>query len=419
MKNQTVAVIMVIGIVLAFLAGVGTSTVVLKGGSSSGTSATATPIGAYQARCPPPGEQLLLISDQYANGQLFSDWYNCFGSPSSFNLRANEIGLRSNYNQTGYGQTGDLEIPAFNIIATVMNITTDQRTTCTVIAQNITSCTYPSPLEGSISFAAYGPSWPRLQMSPTYYLCTVSNETLCSYSHITVPYQSCVNFTCVGTPFCDLGSHACNFDVSNVGTMTGNVTSCNIGNDAAASPTKSNPARVSPTFLGYGAGELVCSFNSFPDGASVGQHMLGTLTTGGGQVVTWKGTYVIEDNPPVGSPAKIGGFHFNGSVSPDTLVAYFYLKDSKGANVVSDGIVNLEIWNNQNASVFHGSYSISVSDFKVYSFQAAGGGMSWGYSIYFQPGEVGGGTGWGTAAITLTISGGTSMSATSSAIDLN
>jgi hypothetical protein len=146
--------------------------------------------------------------------------------------------------------------------------------------------------------------------------------------------------------------------------------------------------------------------------------MLGTITTGNGQVVTWKGTYVIEDNPPVGSPAKIGGFYFNGSVSAGTLVAYFYLNDSKGANIVSDGIVNLKIWNSQNASVFHGSFAISASDFKVYSFQAAGGGLLWGYAIYFQPELVGGGTGLGTAAMTLTTNGGTSMSATCSGVDL-
>jgi hypothetical protein len=147
--------------------------------------------------------------------------------------------------------------------------------------------------------------------------------------------------------------------------------------------------------------------------------MLGTLITGSGQIVTWRGTYAIEDNPPVGSPAKIGAFYFNGSVSAGTLVAYFYLNDSKGANVVSDGIVDLKIWNSQNALVFSGSYAISASDFKVYSFQAADDGMLWGYAIYFQQGQVGGGTGWGTAALTLTINGGTNMSATSSAVDLN
>ena len=127
---------------------------------------------------------------------------------------------------------------------------------------------------------------------------------------------------------------------------------------------------------------------------------------------------MIEDNPPVGSPAKIGAFYFNGSLSAGTLVAYFYLNGSKGANVVSDGIVNLII-DNQNGSVFHGSFAISASDFKVYSFQAAGGGMLWGYAIYFQPGDVPGGTGLGTAAMTLTTKGGTSMSATCSAVDLD
>jgi len=419
MKNGTVAIVLVVVIVLAFSAGLGSSTVILRGGTSSATASKATPISAYQTRCPAPGEQLLLLSDQYANGQLSSEWYNCFSSPLAFNLRADEIGLRSNYNETGGGQTGDLEIPAYNIIATVMNITTDQRTTCKVSAQNITTCTYPSVPEGSISFAAYGPSWPRLQMSPVYSLCTVSNDTLCNYSHITVPYQSCVNFTCVGTPSCDLGSHLCRFDVTNIGTIMGNVTSCDIGNDTATSPTKSNPAQVSPTFLGYGGAELICSFNSFPEGSSVGQHMLGTITTGNGQVVTWKGTYAIEDNPPVGSPAKIGAFYFNGSVSAGTLVAYFYLNDSKGANVVSNGNVNLKIWDGQNALVFNGDYSISASDFKVYSFQAVGGGMLWGYAIYFQPGDEVGGTGTGTATMTLTTNGGTSMSATSSGVDLD
>ena len=418
MKNKTVAVIMVMVIVLAFLAGLGSSTVVLRGGSSSATSAKVTPISAYQARCPSPDEQLLLISDQYANGQLFSDWYNCFGSAINFDVTANEIGLRPNYNETGQGQTGNMEIPAYNIIATSMNITTDQGSTCTVSVQNVTTCTYPSVPEGNISFTAYQPSWPRLQMSPTYYLCTVSNKTLCSYSHITVPYQSCVNFTCVGTPFCDLGSHVCTFDVTNVGTVMGNVTSCNIGNDAATSPTKGNPSQISPAFLGISAAELTCSFNSFPEGASVGQHMLGTLTTSNGQTVTWRGTYVIEDNPPVGSPTKIGAFYFNGSLSAGTLAAYFYLNDSKGANVVSDGIVNLII-DNQNGSVFRGSFAISASDFRVYSFQPAGEGMLWGYAIYFQPEDVVGGTGWGTAAMTLTTSGGTSMSATCSAVDLD
>jgi len=404
---------------LAYLAGLGSSTVVLGGGGSSVTSARATPNSAYQARCPPPGEQLLLISDQYANGQLFSDWYNCFGSTLNFGLTANEIGLSSNYNETGQGQTGDLEIPAYNTMAAVMNITVDQGPTCTVSVQNITTCTYPSVPEGNISFAAYQPSWPRLQMSPTYYLCTVSNKTLCGYSHITVPYQSCVNFTCMGTPFCDLGSHVCTFNVRNVGTITGNVTSCSIGSDTATSPTKGNPTRVSPIFLGVVAAELTCSFSSFPEGASVGQHMLGSLTTGNGQVATWKGTYVIEDNPPVGSPTKIGTFYFNGSVSAGTLVAYFYLNDSKGANVVSDGLVYLKIWNSQNGLVFNGSYSISTSDYKVYSFQAAGGGMLWGYAIYFQPGQVGGGAGRGEATMTLIGNGGNSMSATCSDVDLN
>ena len=421
MKNGTVAVIIVIVIVLAYLAGFGSSTLILRVGSSTSSSSTIsnTPIGAYQARCPAPGEQLLLISDQYSNGQLFSDWYNCIDSPVTFTLSANEIGLRSNFNETGQGQTGDLEVSAYNIIDAIMNITTDQSTTCKVSVLNVTTCTYPSVPEGNMSFAAYQPSWPGLQMSPTYYLCTVSNETLCSYSHITVPYQSCVNFTCQGTPFCDLGTHVCTFNVRNVGTITGNVTSCNIGNDTATSPTSSNPTLVSPTFLGIVASGLTCSFNSFPEGASVGQHMLGTITSGNGQVVTWKGTYVIEDNPPVGSPAKIGGFYFNGSVSAGTLVAYFYLNDSNGANVVSDGLVDMKIWTSQNALVFSGSYAISASDFRVYSFQAAGGGMLWGYAIYFQPGDEVGGTGLGTATMTLTTNGGTSMSATCSAVDLD
>ena len=42
MKNETVAIIMVIGIVLAFLAGLGSSTVVLRGGSTSGATSSST-----------------------------------------------------------------------------------------------------------------------------------------------------------------------------------------------------------------------------------------------------------------------------------------------------------------------------------------------------------------------------------------
>jgi len=42
MRNQTVAVIIVAVIVLAFLAGLGSSTVLLKGGSASGTTSSST-----------------------------------------------------------------------------------------------------------------------------------------------------------------------------------------------------------------------------------------------------------------------------------------------------------------------------------------------------------------------------------------
>jgi hypothetical protein len=42
MKNETVAVIVVIGIVLAFIAGLGSSTVILRSGTTSGAASTST-----------------------------------------------------------------------------------------------------------------------------------------------------------------------------------------------------------------------------------------------------------------------------------------------------------------------------------------------------------------------------------------
>ncbi len=103
------------------------------------------------------------------------------------------------------------------------------------------------------------------------------------------------------------------------------------------------------------------------------------------------------------SPANINQF---ASVQEGELIRfYFLLEDKGGINTVSDGNVQIEIFDDLNQSLYYKEFEVKASEFVDYVFQLTGTGIGKAYEWRIPIGDIEKGTsilGFGRATLTFT-----------------
>jgi hypothetical protein len=125
---------------------------------STGPTSSVSAEQQYQSQC--GSYALMMVSDLYSDGHLFSTWYNCSGGSVTFDISGSIVGS----NPTNGGDAGG------SISASGLSVPSHQTTSTAVSA----TTQYPDEPVVSVQFFAVDPSSPADVLSSAYSLQVVN-----------------------------------------------------------------------------------------------------------------------------------------------------------------------------------------------------------------------------------------------------